>query len=83
VLTCNFKDNKPEIEPNQILYKAVKKEEEEEQKIDPKTKKPDPKAAAKKGAVEEEKFDENQMKIVYDVSKGENNFVEFFLHIVY
>jgi hypothetical protein len=32
------------------LFKLIKKEEEEEQKIDPKAKKPDPKASLKKPA---------------------------------
>ena len=48
-LVSNFVDNKPEIEPNQIQLKIVKNEAEEEQKIDPKAKKPDPKAVPKKG----------------------------------
>eukprot|EP00347_Sterkiella_histriomuscorum_P017342 403349752 len=83
-LVSNYKDNKPEFEANQILFKLIKKEEEEEQKIDPKAKgKPDPKAQLKKGGqAEEDKEEEGKNKIVYEVGK-ENNFIEFELHIVY
>ena len=81
-MVSNFKDNKPEIEANQVLYKLLKKPEDEESKVvDPKAKKPDPKAAAKKGQ-EEEKEDDNKMKITYEVGK-ENNYIEFDLHVVY
>ena len=48
-LVSNFKDNQPEFEANQMLYKPLKKEEEDEVKADPKAKggKPDPKNAKK------------------------------------
>jgi hypothetical protein len=66
-----------------LVYKPIKKEEEEDQKQDPKAKKPDPKAVPKKGAaVEEDKEEEGKIKIVYEVGK-ENNFIEFELHVLY
>lgn len=46
-LVSNYKDGKPEFEANQILYKPIKREEEEDAKADPKAAqkgKPDPKA---------------------------------------
>ena len=42
-LTGEFANDRPATEANQILFKLVKKEEEEV-KVDPKAKKPDPKA---------------------------------------
>ena len=92
-LVSNFKDNKPEFEANQMLYKPLKKEEEEEVKVDPKAKggKPDPKNAKKPVRpiknvdgcqVEEEKEEEGKIKISYEAGK-ENHFIEFDLHIVY
>lgn len=80
-LTAQFIQNKPEFEANQILFKHVKKEEEEEVKLDPKAKggKPDPKA---KKPVEEEKEDEGKNKITYEVGK-EGQFIEFDLVIVF
>lgn len=82
-LVSNFVDNKPEYEGNQLIYKLIQKEEVVEPKVDPKAKKVDPKAAAKKGApVEEDKDAENKLKIVYETGK-ESNFIEFELHVVF
>mmetsp|Transcript_11755 Transcript_11755/g.11682 ORF Transcript_11755/g.11682 Transcript_11755/m.11682 type:complete len:211 (+) Transcript_11755:472-1104(+) len=86
-LTTNFIDNKPEIEANQLQFKLIKNEAEEElaaQAKNEKGKKPDPKKDPKKGAQphEEEKEEEGKLKIVYETGK-ENNFIEFELHILY
>ncbi len=60
----------------------LKKEDEEEVKVDPKAKgKVDPKTA-KKPIVEEEKEEEGKNKIIYEVGK-EGNYIEFDLVIVY
>lgn len=78
-LESKFVNDQPEHESNQTILRLPHAPVEEETKVDPKAKKPDPKAAAKP---EEDKEKENKNKITYEVGK-ENNAIEFEMHIVY
>jgi len=77
-LESKFDNDLPEFEGNQVHLKLPKIEVEEEVKVDPKAKKPDPKAAAKP----EDENKEVKNKIVYEIGK-EGAQVEFEMHVVF
>ena len=77
-LDSKFNDDLPEFEANLVQLKVPKTEVEEEVKVDPKAKKPDPKAVAKP----EEEIKEHKNKIVYEIGK-EGAQVEFEMHIAF
>ena len=64
-MESKFNNDMPEFEANLVQLKIPKTEVEEEVKVDPKAKKPDPKAAAKP----EEELKETKNKIVYEIGK--------------
>jgi MORN repeat len=79
-LESKFICDKPIHEANQFLLKLPKPPQTEEAVIDPKAKKPDPKAAAQ--AKPEEDPNQNKNKLVYEIGK-ENNTIEFEIHVAY
>ena len=79
-LESKYVDGHPEHETNQLVLRLPKTEAEEE-KIDPKAKKPDPKAAAQ-AKPEEDKEKEAKNKLVYEIGKSEAG-IEFEMHMIY